>query len=167
MSKMDEKEAGGIVLGIIFALALAIIISRQLFPIFLGLSIVALIGLIIVVIIELFNDNFGEFSLYVAGAFVILFLLTSVTWFVGYGIGGTSFGEASVEIYTTITGAEQQVSQELQNAINQVVDESCKTLDEQSCNLLKTTAKSAQTLQAVTDKANQLKSIADTAKSIS
>ena len=37
MSRMDEKEAGGIVLGIIFALALAIIISRQLFPFFLGL----------------------------------------------------------------------------------------------------------------------------------
>jgi ABC-type multidrug transport system fused ATPase/permease subunit len=167
MSKMDEKEAGAIVLGIIFALALAIIISRQLFPIFLGLSIVTLIGLIIVVVFELFNDSFGEISLYVGGAFVVLFLLTSITWFIGYGIGGTSFGEASVEIYTTITGAEQQVSQELQNAINQVIDESCKTLDEQNCNLLKTTAKSAQTLQEVTDKANQLKSIADTAKSIS
>ena len=167
MSRMDEKEAGGIVLGIIFALALVIIISRQLFPFFLVLSIIALIGLIIVVVIELFNDNFGEFSLYVGGAFVILFLLTSITWFVGYGIGGTSFGEASVEIYSTITGAEQQVNQELQNAINQVVDESCKTLDEQSCNLLKTTAKSAQTLQEVSNKANQLKDLSNTVKSIS
>ena len=119
------------------------------------------------VVFELFNDSFGEISLYVGGAFVVLFLLTSITWFIGYGIGGTSFGEASVEIYTTITGAEQQVSQELHNAINQVVDESCKTLDEQSCNLLKTTAKSAQTLQEVTDKANQLKSIRDTVKSVS
>jgi len=167
MSKMDEKEAEGIVLGIIFALALAIIISRQLFPIFLGLSVVALIGLIIVVVIELFNDSFGEISLYVAGAFVILFLLTAVTWFIGYGIGGTSFGEASVEIYNTITGAEQQVNQELQNAINQVVDESCKTLDEQNCNLLKTTAKSAQTLQEVSDKATQLKDLSNAVNSIS
>ena len=167
MSKMDEKEAGGIVLGIIFALALAIIISRQLFPIFLGLSVIALIGLIIVVVVELFNDNFGEISLYVGGAFVIFFLLTSVTWFIGYGIGGTSFGEASVEIYTTITGAEQQINQELQNAMNQVIDESCKTLDEQSCNMLKTTAKTAQTLQEVTDKANQLKDLSNTVKSIS
>ena len=164
---MDEKEAGGIVLGIIFALALAIIISRQLFPFFLGLSIVALIGLIIVVIIELFNDSFGEISLYVAGGFVILFLLTSVTWFIGYGIGGTSFGEASVEIYTTITGAEQQINQEIQKAINQVVDESCKTLDEQNCNLLKTTAETAQTLQEVTDRANQLKDLSNTVNSIS
>jgi Na+-transporting methylmalonyl-CoA/oxaloacetate decarboxylase gamma subunit len=120
-----------------------------------------------VVVIELFNDNFGEFSLYVGGVFVVLFLLTSITWFIGYGIGGTSFGEASVEIYTTITGAEQQVTQELQNAINQVVDESCKTLDEQNCNLLKTTAKTAQTLQEVTDKANQLKDMADSVKSVS
>ena len=166
MVKMDEKEAGGIVLGIIFALALAIIISRQLFPIFLGLSLFAFLALIVVVGIELFNDSFGEFSLYVAGAFVIFFLLTSVTWFIGYGIGGTSFGEASVEIYTTITGAEQQVNQELQNAINQVVDESCKTLDEQSCNILKTTAKSAQTLQEVTDKANQLKGLTNKVKRI-
>ncbi len=167
MSKMDEKEVGGIVLGIIFVLALAIIISRQLFPIFFGLSIIALIALIIVVIIELSNDRFGEFSLYVGGAFVVLFLLTFITWFIGYGIGGTSFGEASVEIYTTITGAEQQVNQELQNAINQVIDESCKTLDEQSCNVLKNTAKSAQTLQEVADKANQLKGISNTVKSIS
>jgi len=164
---MDEKEAGGIVLGIIFALALAIIISRQLFPVFLGLSIIALIGLIIVVGIELFNDSFGEISLYVAGAFVVLFLLTSVTWFIGYGIGGTSFGEASVEIYTTITGAEQQVNQELQNAMTQVIDDSCKTLDEQSCKILKTTSKSAQTLQEVTDKANQLNGLSDKVKSIS
>ena len=163
---MDEKEAGGIVLGIIFALALAIIISRQLFPLFFVLSIVALVGLIVVVAFELFNDTFGEISLYVAGAFVILFLLTSVTWFIGYGIGGTSFGEASVEIYTTLTGAEQQINQELQNAINQAVDESCKTLDKQSCDLLKTTAESAQTLQEVTDKANQLKELSDKAKSI-
>jgi hypothetical protein len=37
--------------------------------------------------------------------------------------------------------------------MNQVIDESCKTLDKQSCDLLKTTAKSAQTLQEVTDKA--------------
>lgn len=164
---MDEKEAGGIVLGIIFALTLAIIISRQLFPFFLGLSIIALIGLIIVVVVELFNDSFGEIFLYVGGAFAILFLLTFVTWFIGYGIGGTSFGKASVEIYTTITGAEQQVSQELQNAMNQVIDESCKTLDEQSCDLLRTTAKSAQTLQEVTDKANQLKELSNTVKSVS
>lgn len=156
---MSDKEAGGIVLVFIFALALAIIISRQLFPIFFGLSVIALIGLIIVVAIELFNDSFGEISLYVGGAFVIFLLLTGITWFVGYGIGGTSFGEASVEIYTTITGAEQQINQELQNAMNQVIDESCKTLDEQSCNMLKTTAKSAQTLQEVTDKANQLKGL--------
>lgn len=166
MSKMDEKEAGGIVLGFIFALALAIIISRQLFPIFFGLSIITLIGLIIVVAIELFNDSFGEISLYVGGAFAIFLLLTGITWFVGYGVGGTSFGEASVEIYTTITGAEQQVNQELQNAINQVIDESCKTLDEQSCNMLKNTAKTAQTLQEVTDKANQLKGLSNTVKSI-
>jgi len=140
---------------------------KATFPIFLGLSIVALIGLIIVVVIELFNDSFGEISLYVGGAFAILLLLTGITWFVGYGIGGTSFGEASVEIYTQITGAQEQVNQELQNAINQVVNESCKTLDEQNCNILKTTAKSAQTLQEVTDKANQLKSVSDTVKSIS
>ncbi len=35
IEKMDEKEAGGIVLGIIFALAMTIIISRQLFLFFL------------------------------------------------------------------------------------------------------------------------------------
>ncbi|HLD89401.1 MAG TPA: hypothetical protein VI911_00015 [Patescibacteria group bacterium] len=166
MSKVDEKEVGGIIFGIIFVLALAIIVSRQLFPFFLVLSIITLIGLIIVIIIELFNDNLGEISLYVAGVFVVLFFLTSVTWFIGYGIGGTSFGEASVEIYTTIVGAEQQVNQEIQNAMNQIIDESCKTLDEQSCNILKTTAKSAQTLQEVTDKANQLKDLSNNLKSI-
>ncbi|MFP4402076.1 MAG: hypothetical protein ACLFPL_02495 [Candidatus Nanoarchaeia archaeon] len=59
------------------------------------------------VVIELFNDNFREISLYVGEAFTILLLLTGITWFVGCGIGGTSFGEASVEIYTQITGAQK------------------------------------------------------------
>jgi hypothetical protein len=163
---MNEKEVGGLVLGIIFALALAIIISRQLFPLFLVLSVLAFIALVVVIVIELFNDNFGEFSLYVGAGFVIFFLLTSITWFIGYGIGGTSFGEASLEIYYTITGAEQQINQELQNAINQVVDESCKTLDEQSCNLLKTTAESARTLQEVSDKANELKQLGNLAQKV-
>ncbi len=164
---MAEKDARGIVLVFIFALAMAIIISRQLFPFFLTLSIISLIGLIIIVGIELFNDNFGEFSLYVGIAFVIFLLLTSVTWLIGYGIGGTTFGQASLEIYYAFTGAEQQISQELQNVINQIVDDSCKTLSEENCNLLKTTAESAKTLQEVSDKANQLKSLSNIAKSVS
>lgn len=164
---MDEKETGGLVLLIIFVIAMAIIISRRLFPFFLALTIISFVGLIAVVLVELFNDSFGEISLYVAGAFVIFLLLTSITWFIGYGIGGTSFGEASLEIYYTITGAEQQVTQELQNAINLVVDESCKTLTEENCNLLKATAKSAKTLQEVSAKVNQLKSLNNVIESVS
>jgi len=161
---MNEKEAGGLVLGFIFALALAIIISRQLFPIFLILSLITFIGLIVIIVVELFNNSFGEFSLYIGIAFVILFFLTAVTRFIGYGIGGTSFGQASLEVYYAITGAEQQVNQALQNSINQIVNESCKTLDKQSCNILKTYAQSAKTVQEVQNKANELKKLSNFVK---
>ncbi len=163
---IKEKEAGGLVLGVLFALALAIIISRQLLPIFLGLSILTIIILIIIIIIELINNSFGKFSLYVAGAFVIFFLLTSVTWFIGYGIGRTSFCQASLEVYYAITGAEQQVDQALQDSINQIVNESCKTLNKQSFNALKTYAQSAKIIQEVQNKANELKKLSNLVKKI-
>ena len=76
-----------------------------------------------------------------------------ITYFIGYGIGGTTLGQASLEVYTAFTGIQEQMDQ----AINQVVEENCKVLPKESCETLKTTAKTARTLQDVTGVAEKLK----------
>ncbi|MBT7193596.1 hypothetical protein HN652_05085 [archaeon] len=158
-NNMSNNEKGLILMAIIFAIAISIIISRELFPFFLFLTIISLIGFVGIILIELVSKQLGHFSKYVVFILLVLSILTLITWFIGYGIGGTPLGEACVEIYTTITETEQQVNEEVQNAINTLVNESCESLDEQSCNILKTTTESAQTLQEVTNKDNQLKSL--------
>jgi hypothetical protein len=168
MIKMsDGKTQGAIGLSIIFAIAIIILISKALFPFFFILSIILFIGLLLTLVFEVQANQLGEFSIYVGGALIGLVLLTGLTWGIGYGFGETPVGKASVELYVGITGAEQKVSGGMQDAINKLVDESCETLTEENCNLLKFTAKSAQTLKEVSDKANQLKTLGSVVKSVS
>lgn len=151
-------------------MAATIIVARRLFPVFLVLSILSFLGLIICGVKDLFfRDEWSDeyWSLYALIVFGICFGGLLITYFIGYGIGGTPFGEASLEIYYAITGAEQEISDALRTSINQVVEENCKILPEESCNLLKQTAESAQTLQEVTDMADKLKKAADIANSVS
>ena len=155
--KMNEKELGGLVVGFIVALALAIIISRILFPIFLVLSIISFIILIIVVIIELRNNNFGKFSLYVGIGFLLFGVLTFITCLIGYGTG--DIGEASLDIYYALTDAKKQVNQELMNSINQVVNESCETLDKENCDTLKKFAQITKDSQEIKNKAGKLRKL--------
>lgn len=102
-------------------------------------------------ILDLFISKFLFIGL------VISSTITSVLVFIGFGIGGTSIGETSVEFYTKVTGAKQEINNELKSAMNEIVEESCKSLDEKGCNELKSTVKTAQTLQEVVDKSNKLK----------
>jgi len=154
---MPKKESNAIILVIIMSIATAIIISRMLFPIFLILTIFVIIIFVIIFLYELSNNNL-DLSKWFGLAVIVFISLTSITWFIGYGIGGTSFGEASLEIYYGITGAEQEINKELQATMNLLIENSCKTLSEENCSLLKTTAKTAKTLEEISSMAKKLES---------
>ena len=159
-SNQEEEKVMGFILAVIMAVAIAIIKSRQWFPYFLVGSVIFLVGFIIVGAIELFfrDHSYLSFwnyiSVYVGAALIICFVGTGLTYAIGYGLGGTSFGQASLDFYYGVTGAEQ----ELENSINQLVEDSCKDLPEESCEMLRTTAKTAKTLQEVSDLADKLDS---------
>jgi|SRR3989344_5469933 len=166
----EEQKIAGFIIGGVIALAIAIIVARQLFPVFLVLSILSFVGLIVCGVKDVFfRDEWsdGYWSLYALIIFGVCFGGLLITYFIGYGIGGTPFGEASLEIYYALTGAQQEISDALRTSINQVVEENCKILPEESCNILKQTAESAQTLQEVTDMADKLKKSVDVVNSLS
>ncbi|MGE0792872.1 MAG: hypothetical protein AB7V77_01675 [Candidatus Woesearchaeota archaeon] len=154
---MSEKELGGIILSGIFFLALAIIIATKLFPIFLIGSIVVFAILVVVVIIEICNDSFGEISIYIGLVLLGFVVLTLLSWFVGFGIGGTSLGQASVNLYTSIVGVEKEVNKELQNTMKLVVAEYCAELNEQDCLVLTKMIDSADNIQTIHDSFTKLK----------
>ena len=165
----EEQKVMGFILAVFIVVASAIIISRRLFPFFLVGSMILFGVLIIVGIIEIFfrdrsNLDFQEYiSVWIAGFWIIFLIGTGVTYGIGYGLGGTSFGQASLEVYYAFTGMEQ----ELENAINDVVEQSCKSLPEESCQLLRQTAETAKTLQEVKDLADNLRKASDVADSVS
>lgn len=139
----EEQKAAGIILPVIFVIAIAIIVSKQLFPLFLVGFVLFLVGAIISLFIGLsFRDHsYTEWYEYVTiwlfGIALLCAIGTGITYFIGYGIGGTLFGQASLEVYYALTGAEQEISNALKTSINQVVKENCKILPEESCDLLK------------------------------
>lgn len=159
----EEQKFVGSVLTILFVVGAAIFIARSLFPYFLIGSIILFVVLIISIIVEVFFrdhdylDFWNYVSTYVGIVFGIALIGMFITYFIGYGIGGTSLGEASLQVYTAFTGAEQQVSDALEQLINSVVEENCKILPQDQCDLLRATARNAKTLQEVTDLAEKLK----------
>ncbi|MGV8151768.1 MAG: hypothetical protein ACP5OG_01680 [Candidatus Nanoarchaeia archaeon] len=157
---VSEKELGSIIITIIFIVAIAVIIARALFPFFIILSIVCLLGIIAMFFID--PDELGIILIISVISFVGLFL----TYFIGYGIGGTSFGVACVQVYTSITGAEQQIQDSLYQAISDTVDNSCKTMTIQDCNTLKSSINGFKTVQDVTDMADNLRSVTKVAKKV-
>lgn len=106
-------------------------------------------------------DIWDYFSTYIGAAFIVCLICTGITYEIGYGfVGGSSFGQASLEVYNSFTGAEQA----LQDSISQIVEENCKLLSPEQCQLLRTTAKTAQTVQEISDYAEQLRAASEIVK---
>jgi len=164
----DEQKVVGFVIFVLLVVGAAVIISRQLFPIFLSGSFLFFGLLIIVGLIEFFYRehsflNFWDyFSTYIGITLLLFILGVGVTWFVGYGIGGTSLGQASVDFYNDFT----KVEDDIEIAIEQIVEESCKTLPEESCDALRISVKSAKTLKDVKNIAKKLHKTSNIAKEI-
>ena len=165
----EQQKIAAFIISAMIVIGAAIVVARTLFPYFLAGSILLFVALIISGIIEIFfrdNDylDFWDYiSVYIGIVFLICLTGMIITYFIGYGIGGTSLGQASLEVYSAFTGIQEQMDQ----AINQVVEENCKVLPKESCETLRTTAKTAKTLQEVTDVADKLKKAADVAESLS
>jgi hypothetical protein len=159
----EEQKMMAIILAVLFLVGAAIIIARTLFPYFLigsvGLFIIAILVFIIELIFRdksyLEYDDYISFYIGIAFAFCLVGLI--VTYIIGYGLGGTSIGQASVAVYTGITGAEKAVSDATNQAINSLVEENCKILTPTDCTNLRNVAKTAKTLQEISDFTDKLK----------
>lgn len=165
----EQQKVVAFIVSAMIVIGAAIAIAKSLFPYLLLGSIVLFVALIISVIIEIFfrDHDYLEFwdyiSVYIGIAFLIVLFGMFITYFIGYGIGGTSLGQACTEVYNAFTEVEDQMNQ----AIDQVVNESCKTLPEESCQTLMITAKTARTLQEVQDMADKLKKAQEVKDSLS
>jgi hypothetical protein len=155
---MAKKEVitGGTILGIIILIGAVILISQQLTLLF---GILTLLCFIVSVITGIMDYNEGEFEyskipLVCTGIFFILFL---GFYIIGFGIGGTVLGQASVQTYQAISGAEQQTSNAMNQAIEDTIKTSCENLDNKSCATLKESISMFKTTQDVVDMAEKLK----------
>jgi uncharacterized membrane protein (DUF4010 family) len=135
LSPEEQKAVAKIVLAIT-AIALAIKVSRILFPYLLMLAIAFLIVLVICFIIDLKNSNFenGEepWSKWPAIIFGVLVLLTYVAWAIGFGLGGTSFGKAVLEAYSIFelpSEIEKNITNTAIDATQQALNETCHNLN--------------------------------------
>ena len=154
----NSDEGKWIVMGIVvlMAIAAAILISRMLFPIFLIGTVISLIVLIFMFISEMRSgyESYGDDSIiYVGIAFGVCLIGTGITYGIGYGIGNSPIGELSLQVHGAVTG----VQQELDNSINQAIDESCKSLPQENCQLMRNAVNTFRTVQDVTDFADKLR----------
>jgi len=167
---MEDKDIAGIIFLALFAIgAVLYFIITVIIPLAVFFLIFFGVVLVICLIRDLFfRDDWDDdyWSIWALVPLGISFLVFCLAILVGYGIGGTAIGQASIQTYTAVSDAEQQVSGSLNEAINQVVEESCKTLPSESCASLKTYVKTARTLQEVQDFASTLKTTAKTIKKV-
>ena len=164
----EQQKIMAVIISAMIVIGAAITIAKSLFPYFLLGSVALFVILIISAVIEIFfRDHeyldFWEYiSVYVGIAFLIVLSGMFITYFIGYGVGGTSLGQACTEVYNTFTGVEEQMNQ----AIDSIVEEGCKTIPKESCETLRSTAKTARTLQEVHDMADKLKTAKEMADSV-
>lgn len=164
-SSPEQQKLGGIIILVMIAVGAVITIAKSLFPTFLLGSITLGMFLIISIIIELVFRNrdclglWDYISTYIGLGFFIFLFGLFVTHFIGYGIGGTSLGQASVEVYNAFTVVDETMNQ----AIYQSVEENCKVLPVEGCTLLRNAAKTARSIQDIEDIANTLKNTAKVA----
>jgi nitrogen fixation/metabolism regulation signal transduction histidine kinase len=164
----EQRKFVGIIISVMVFIGAVIVIAQELFSFFLFAVVVLFVLLIVVGLIELIlrQHDYLEFwdyaSSFIGVALLIALVGFFLTYFIGYGIGGTSLGVACVQVYTAVNGVQESLDQ----AINDVVESSCKTLMPENCELLRTTAKTAKTLQEVTDMADKLAKTAEVVETI-
>ncbi len=165
MAKDDVD--GRVVLGIIILIgAIIVFMKTVVFPFTLIITPLLFIGLVIFLCIEK-EESFQQDSatFYLGIAFLVSFGLLFVSYIIGFGIGGTSIGQATTETYYAITGAQQQVADTLNNATYQLIAQTCEVVSVQNCNILKSSAEAGKSLQDLEDIASKFERVQNIANS--
>lgn len=163
----EEQKIIAIIFGIIMIIGATIVISRLLFPYFLVCALISCITLVVAFLIEVFGRDHSNleftdyFSFYIAIFFVIMVIGMFITYFIGFGLGGTTLGVAILDVYGTVIEVETEISDTLDTAINQVVEENCKILSEENCQILRNTAKSIKSAKELAEFANNLEKVSN------
>jgi len=165
----DELTAtivGIILFGMIFFGAI-IIASCNLLPTFFwGMILFAVLFLILLFVhLFFFIDEDWMFALIWIIPLALCFIFgagTFVTYKICYEVSQTSLGQGSLDLYNTIANTQE----ELNNAINQAIENSCEAMTEEQCNLLKQNIELCKDVQDVANMANKIKKGADIANKI-
>ncbi len=160
--------------GIIFLMAMAFVFSSLILyliaitlqPIFIALTFVS--GIAIIAFGFLWFQE-QEDSMAIGFAVSLLILFISVSGWVITGdiikqVTNSPEGQEQIELFNTVTGVPETVYATLDTALRQQIDEVCKTTDQNTCSLMKSTVKNAEELKEMTDMINQGKKYADIAK---
>lgn len=164
------------VAGIIFLIALAFVFSSLILyliaitlqPLFIALTFVSVIALII---FGFLWYQEGEDSMMIGFAVSFLVLVISIGgWIITANIinevNSSPEGQEQIEMFNTITGVPDTIYVTLDTALRQQIEEMCKTTDENTCSLMRSTVETTQDLKEITDMVNQGKKYADIVNSI-
>jgi predicted PurR-regulated permease PerM len=172
---MVNKEIDPVA-GIIFLIAITFVFSSLILyliavtlqPIFIALTFAS--------IIAIFAFGFlwyqeSESSMAIGFAVSLLILFISISgWIITSNIinevTNSPEGQEQIELYNTVIGIPGVVYTTFDNALIQQIEELCKTTDQNTCNLMKTTVKTTEDLNKITNMINQGKSYADIIKKL-
>jgi hypothetical protein len=157
-----------IVMVFVFSSLILYLIAITLQPLFIALTFAS--------IIAIFAFGFlwyqeQEDSMAIGFAVSLLILFISISGWVITGniikeVTNSPEGQEQIELYNTVTGIPEIVYATLDTALIQQIDELCKTTDQNTCDLMKTTVKTTEDLNEITNMINQGKKYADIAKKL-
>ena len=149
----NKDNASWVFIALLFVAAfIAFLVFLSKF--FLLIAIVLLILGIVVLIFELYEGEV-KISVFLLVGCVLMFILSAITGQIASSLAGSSVGQASLQT----ADAMNQVEDSLNEAYQQLIDEQCKIISQEQCEMLTAYAKTAKTLQDLQSYATKLKKV--------
>lgn len=154
----NNEDAGKV----LFVLLLIAAFIAFLFWLSKFLLVIAIVSFAIGIILLVFEIYSGEIKIspFLIGGAIILFILSALIGQFATSLAGTAVGQASLQTADAINQAENSINQAYQD----IIDEQCKIMAPEQCEMLRVyakTAKSIQELESYASKIKQIKAISD------
>lgn len=162
------------VAGVIFLIAMAFMFSSLILyliaitlqPLFIALTFASVVAIFIFGFLW-YQDQEDYMAIGFAVSLLILFISISgwvVTGNIISEVTNSSEGQEQIELYNTVTGIPGVVYATFDISLRQQIDELCKTTDQNTCNLIRTTVDTTEELNEAAEMINQGKKYTDIAK---
>jgi hypothetical protein len=142
-----------IIAGAVVALIFIFYFAFQFFRILTFISLfVLLVAIIHDIYIHFQGNGYEEYwSIYPLVALIASFLLSVIFFGLYLGLAGSTIGQFSTQFWGAFIGMEKAISDSQEQAISSLVNSTCLTVDESSCNLIKTSVNTMKTTQEAQD----------------